>query len=225
MVSATPNLSLAATKPAPLIICSWPADWRALDTVCGYVAIKYALAHGYPPGVDFRCCAWNRLETVLASGVDKPKEAVLWTDSSPEKALEYGGINPDRKIMLAYLSDRLERTYRRARADITPEERARLAAEYPTLIELPNNRYPLWFSKLPDRLAALPYESAHARLISGDPFQALLMVIALGRDHQAVRTDVREAIQRCRSPIWTLGDPKDEEVLLQLFSEIPSLER
>src|SRR5256885_698391 len=109
MARIAPSLSVVATHPKPLLVCGWDGDWRALDTIFGYISIKYAIAHGKSIGLSFRCCAWHRLDAVLPSGSDKPPREVLWTDPIPEKALEYGGL--DRKIMLVYLSDRMERTY------------------------------------------------------------------------------------------------------------------
>lgn len=78
---------------------------------------RYA-RHKGAPDVYYRCCSWDRLETILATGSDVPPHDVLWTDSSPEKALEYGG--QEQKIMLVLRSDRLERSYRQTRAHINP---------------------------------------------------------------------------------------------------------
>jgi hypothetical protein len=219
----SPHLSVVATHPKPFLVCGWDGDWRALATMSSYISIKYAVAHGHAPGLNFRCCGWNRLDTVLASGSDKPRGDVLWTDNIPEKALEYGGL--DRKVMLVYLSDRMERTYRRARASISPEERAKLLADYPTIVEFPKGPYPLWFSRLPVRLAGLPYETEHARWIPGDPFDALLMVIALGRNYPAARSEVLDAIERCDSQRWALDDSADQQLILGLSRSIPDVGR
>jgi hypothetical protein len=194
-------VSAVATWPTLLVVCEWAGGWSALGTLLLMPTLKYASDRG-ASGLDFRCCSWERIDLVLATGSDVPPSVPLWTDSFPDKALEYGG--DDRKVLLVFRADRLEPSFRTTAADITAEERSALLLNYPNLLEFPDDPRPLWFSRVLDNRAGSPYEAAHGRWIPGDPLDALLMIVGLGRDHGALRSDIGNAVARCEARKWTL---------------------
>ena len=131
--------------------------------------------------VAFRAVALDRLPTVLAHGVDvAPTDDPLYVDDF-EKAWEYSGLP---KVVMAFVWEGLERTFRTLPADASEAEQAALRETYP-------HAYPhgdrLWLSRIDDpNPARRGYELAHARWIPNNPFDSLKAVFVCGAEQDLV---------------------------------------
>lgn len=131
---------------------------------------------------DFRGVSFDRLETILATGIDvDPPTAPIFV-SDFEKAWEYGGWP---KVIVALDWRHLDRTFREIPADTPDEEIARLMIDYPTRIPDEAGER-IWLTRLAesDPRAASPYEAAYARWIPGDPSDALRAVFVFVPERQ-----------------------------------------
>lgn len=125
--------------------------------------------------VEYRGVKWDRLQAILATGVDvEPTTHPIFV-SDFDKAWEYGRWP---KVVMAFDGRQLQPTYREViLSDTTADEIAQLMVDYPTRIEsVAGDR--VWLTRFPaaDPRAASSYEAAFARWIPGDPFDALLAV-------------------------------------------------
>jgi hypothetical protein len=128
---------------------------------------------------------------------------VLWVDRSTGKTLEYGD---EMKVLMIFHGERLMPTHREIPANTPPGELEELRRTYPTAIPSVDGQM-LWLTRLPfeDKRATTPYEIEYARWIPGDPWEALLAVLVLGRDHKRVCEQVQSAIQSCGQRQWHMG--------------------
>jgi hypothetical protein len=135
----------------------------------------------------FRAVNFDRISRVVATGADVvPTDSPIYADAF-DKAWEYGGWP---KLILAYASSAVERTFREVPAN-TPSEELRLLRErFPTVVASPDGTK-LWLSRPAedDRRLATPYEMAYGWWIPGDPFEALhaILVFARREDVDVVR--------------------------------------
>jgi hypothetical protein len=193
-----------ANQPRPLLTLQWGGGWKnrgfeeAIRNLVSGLAEEVAHKRLWP---QLRCVSVEHLPNVLAYGCDvQPTDGVLWVDRSIDKTLEYGG---EMKVMLVFRGERLMPTHREIPANTPPRELEALRRTYPTAIPSVDGQM-LWLTRLPfeDRRATTPYETAYARWISGDPWEALLAVLVIGRDHERVSEQLRSVLQSCGQQQW-----------------------
>lgn len=137
---------------------------------------------------DFRSVSIDRLDTVLATGIDvHPTDAVLFANTF-DKAWEYGGFP---KVMLALEIKGMSRTWKKRPSDAPEAELDELRKQYPTVVERADGEE-LWFSRLPehDPRVATPYETAHGRWIPGDPFDVLRAILIFGQEPELAKLEL-----------------------------------
>jgi hypothetical protein len=126
---------------------------------------------------EYRATSWDRLGTVLCTGIDvEPTNAPIYVDGF-DKALEYGGWP---KVILALRHEQLDRTFREVSADTPSAQLAELERVFGT--KLPSaDGSKLWLSRLgaDDPSLTTDYEVAYARWVPGDALAALAAVFVL----------------------------------------------
>ena len=124
----------------------------------------------------------------------------MWTDKFPEKALEYGG---DCKVMMIFDNKQTQPSYQEVPSDTPASVLSALQEKYPT-VEASKDGSRLWLSRLPegDKRLTSGYEIEHGRWISGDPFEALVCLLVLGRNLCELRNAVLDSIAACSAPRW-----------------------
>lgn len=180
-------------RSAPAVSYSLCVEFKLLATqpVPVWTAAVDAREHGYHPPIteralrdsfdvlswdtEFRGVGLDRLQTILATGVDvEPTTAPIFV-SDFDKAWEYGGWP---KVVMAFDGRQLERTYREVIiSETAADEIAQLSVDYPTRVEVPAGER-LLLTRFPesDTRATSGYEREFARWIPGDPLVALLAV-------------------------------------------------
>jgi hypothetical protein len=129
---------------------------------------------------DFRGVSYDRLSTILGTGIDvEPTNAPIFV-SDFDKAWEYGDWP---KVIMVFDGRHLAYTYREITSDTPAEETARLMLEYPTRIP-DHSGERTWLTRLPetDPRAASSYEVEFGRWIPGDPFDALRAIFVFMPD-------------------------------------------
>lgn len=139
---------------------------------------------------EFRGVTFQRLDTVLSTGIDvDPPNSPIYT-SSIEKACEYGGYP---KLILALALDSLERTFREIPTSAPAEEVEALRNQFPTVLTSQDGEW-LWMSRLSenDRRISSSYEVNYARWIPGDAVKCLrgLLIFLRAEDEVSVRADL-----------------------------------
>jgi hypothetical protein len=130
-------------------------------------------------GCSFRAVGADRLDAVLAKGVDvEPTNAAIFADFF-EKAWEYGDWP---KVMLAFDPSRLDQTWREIPATTPRDQLEALQQTFPTVIASRDGST-LWLSRLAkdDPRCTTDYEVAYGRWIPGNPFDALRAVLLFVR--------------------------------------------
>jgi hypothetical protein len=195
---------LAVSKPRPIVLIEWTGSWldRAFDTPLMFLSFALGERHsGRKSCSVVRCVEMSRLPLILQQGCDvQPKDAVLWIDKSPSKALEYGG---EEKVMMVFDINRTKASYEEVVADTDPKVLEELRSVYPTVVpSIDGSR--LWLSRLPqdDRRVASAYEIEHGRWIPGDPIEALAGLVVLGRHLQGLKESVQASVAACPHPRW-----------------------
>lgn len=149
-------------------------------------------------GVQFRGLSLDRLDCILETGIDVvPSDAVIYT-STAEKALEYGGDGP--RCLVVLRNDRIRPTHKIITADAPAEEIERLRARYPTEVPMPD-KGKIYFSRLSrdDRRLGTGYEHEYASWIPGDAKDALVAVVLVGPDTDALQSELAAAESRIRA--------------------------
>ena len=135
---------------------------------------------GDPSGdrqLRFRSVSLQRLDLILQTGIDAPREDQhIFVSDSASKACEYGG---ESKAVMVYDPSALSNTYEVIDKSALPQEIERLRRTYVSEKELDNGR--ILFSRLKG-LVGTDHEIVYARWIPGDPLKALLMVFLVGGD-------------------------------------------
>lgn len=173
-------LHLLNEAPVPIYHLNTPTDWQSIKLVVPILMdFELMSLKSLQVSLDFRCVAFDRLQTVLQTGVDvEPADMPIYV-ADYKKALEYGG---SQKIMLVYDTQSLHRTYREVAVSTPDSELTELSNRFPTrLISEDGTRF--WYSRLPEGHYALSsdYEIEYARWIPGDPFDALKAIILIGQ--------------------------------------------
>jgi hypothetical protein len=136
---------------------------------------------GDPSGdrqLRFRSVSLQRLDLILQTGIDAPREDQhIFVSDSASKACEYGG---ESKAVMVYDASALSNTYEVIDKSASPQEIERLRRTYVSEKELDNGR--ILFSRLKG-LVGTDHEIVYARWIPGDPLNALLMVFLVGGDY------------------------------------------
>lgn len=198
-----PGARVSQLQPAPcmLLLASWPqaGDMRVLARTINILLASLSKASGRRYLDAFvRCCCLDRLDTILKNGVDvEPPDSVIWVDQSISKPLEYGG---DEKVMMMFDPGKLEQTWCEVPCDAPETQLNTLRATYPTMFPSQGGTH-LWFSRLPenDRRVMSGYEAEHGKWIPGDPWEALLGLIPIGPDHDALATRAEAALAKVAS--------------------------
>ena len=204
---------LLAVQPAILAALEWKGPWPALGRELIVPIWKMAEAMGLssPPLVYCRCVALESLDRVLEAGVDvNPADSVIWATQHPDKALEYGQDpvtgGDEEKVMLLYPFSKLKRSWLELPSDTPEADQEELRKTYPTRL-VSEDGSNLWFSRLSkkDRRISSDYETGYGYWIPGDPWEALLGVILLGRDLEKSEATLRDAAARS-SREWSLQE-------------------
>ena len=207
LASAGARIASVAHAPRPLLVVGRPDGLlddetrRGLDRLAEGVARLVA-----GPKVDrvVRSVPFGELATVLEDGCDlDPTTEVLFVVHSVEQALDFP--DEESRLLLLYDARALPPSWQEVPVDIDERQLAALQRNYPTRLRSGDgHRY--WLTRLPegDPRIATRFEVEHARWIQGSPWDALLGVIALGRDHDDTLGEVREAVSVCVAQSWEL---------------------
>jgi hypothetical protein len=208
LVNLGAQVSWLAHQPVPLLALGWAGSHldQAFEQAVFMLGVQLSDAFGRDVGwPSFRCVGLDRLPVLLRSGSDvEPSNSVIFVDRSASKALEYGGND---KLLLLYDPEQLRSSHCEVAADIDPAELAELSKNHPTQLTSKDGTH-LWLSRLPegDRRINSSYEIEYARWIPGDPWQALVGVVALGTDHAALVGLLNREISNCRDVNWRLTE-------------------
>jgi hypothetical protein len=217
----TKHVELAAVAPCPVIICPGVYGEIVADDL-DMLAMCYAIetVRAAKRFLQYRGVALERLPVVLRSGCDvEPSDRAFWSAERLEKALEYGG---PEKVVLVYDPRRLTPAWVIIDADCPAQERANLERLYPTVV---------WENGQSKKLSRLPPSEYHggigyddyAHWIPADPFEALLLIIAIARPEYPLVAEVQRMICECRRPEWRIGSPEERGALLRRATDTTRL--
>jgi len=206
------DIEIAAVTPCPVLICAGQrseiiADDLATLSMCyGIEAIRAGKRL-----LQYRGVALNRLPTILQTGVDtQPPHGVFWSSDRIAKALEYGGRD---KVLLVFDPRRLRPAWVILDTDCSPEERREFERMYPTVV---------WETEQSKKLSRLPAREYHggtgydhyAYWIPDDPFDALILIIAIAPMECPLVSEVLRMISECSEPEWKTGTAEEQAAVL-----------
>jgi hypothetical protein len=217
----TKDVELAAVAPCPVLIFPGVYGELVADDL-DMLALCYAIesVRAAKRFLQYRGVALDRLPTVLRSGCDvEPADRPFWSAERIEKALEYGGRE---QLLLVYDPRRLTPAWVIIDADCPASKRADLERLYPTVV---------WENGESTKLSRLPPSEYHggigydhyAHWIPDDPFEALLMIIAIARPEYPLISEVRRMISECRKPEWRIGPPEERAAILRRATDTTRL--
>jgi len=201
------RVGFVAHGPRPLLVLGWESDWfdedlhRGLDRLAAGMG---RLVGGREAEVQLRCSRLCDLPRVLAHAVDvDPPDAVMAVVPSAEQALDFR-LGEERLLVL-YDGRSLYPAWKEVDATMDERRLAALERSYPTRLRSDDGKR-LWLSRLErdDPRLTTQVEVEHARWIQGNPWEALLAVIVLGRDQDDLLGAAREAVADCESVRWAL---------------------
>jgi hypothetical protein len=166
---------LLSSSPCEIFSIQVPSDIeRNIDAISriGFIFLKHSGMCG------FRSVSIDRLDAILANGIDvDPPEGVIYV-AEPDKALEYGEWP---KVVLALKWKHLDRPFRQIPRSSSKEEVELLQQKFPTMLTTEDGLM-LHFSRLPreDR-RVMGYEGDYGYWIPGNPWEALTAVFLLFR--------------------------------------------
>ena len=208
----TKDVELAAVAPCPVLIC--PGVFGELVAAdLDMLAMCYAIetVRAAQRFLQYRGVALERLPVVLRSGCDvEPSDRPFWSAERIDKALEYGGRE---QLLLVYDPRRLTPAWVILDADCPASKRADLERLYPTVV---------WENGESTKLSRLPPSEYHggigydnyAHWIPADPFEALLMIVAIGRPEYPLMSEVLRMIGECRTREWRIGSAEERTAVL-----------
>ncbi len=190
---------VVATRPTPLVVATLPAelDVDKLELAC--------LMLQAPTGAAlWRAVAFDRLPTVLASGVDvEPSDAHI-SAGDIGKALEYGGRikwgDRDPTVILGFMRQGLDRTFRKVSSSLDQDELSDLKKTFPNVSPSEDGET-LLLSRMPNTIP-FAYEFAYGYWIPEDPFETLKVVLVLGQRGSRISGATRAAITACSAVAW-----------------------
>ena len=192
------QVDVVAGRPKPLIALTFGTelDVRALELGCLMLGLVTKANR-------WRAVRFDRLPTVLASGVDvEPSDAPIYVGDIG-KALEYGGAIKwgarEPTVLLGFGTDGLDRTFREVRSDIDQAALDRLKETFPNVTLSADGRM-LLLSRIADRPVA--YEFDYGYWIPGDPLEALRIVFVLGVEDREIGRATRDATSACTVVAW-----------------------
>jgi hypothetical protein len=217
----TKDIELAAVAPCPVLVCAGVYGELVADDL-DMLAMCYAIetVRSAKRCLQYRGVALERLPIVLRSGCDvEPPDRPFWSAERIEKALEYGGLE---KVVLVYDPRRLTPAWVIIDADCPVQQRADLERLYPTVV---------WEKGESTKLSRLPQSEYHggigyddyARWIPADPFEALLLIIAIARPEYPLASEVQRMLNECRSPEWRIGAPEERAAVLRRATDTTRL--
>ena len=217
----TKDIELAAVTPCPVLLCPGVYGELVAEDL-DMMAMCYAIetVRAAKRFLQYRGVALERLPIVLRSGCDvEPSDRAFWSAERLEKALEYGGLE---KVVLVYDPRRLTPASVIVDVDCPAPERANLERMYPTVV---------WDNGGSTKLSRLPQSEYHggigcdtyAQWIPSDPFEALLLIIAIARPEYPLVSEVRRMISECRKPEWRTGSPEERTAILKRATDTTRL--
>src|SRR5207248_171476 len=178
------------------------------DSIC----TCYGIEIGGQQSVSFSIEALRFTDChVLRTARDgEPIDGVFWATDRMEKALEYGGRE---QVLLVYDPRVLKPAWVEIGPECTGALRRELERDYPTLV-FRNGE-----TSKRSRLPASEYNNGigydhYAQWIPGNPFDALVMLIVIGRPGYPLGLEVSKMITDCDMPIWQSGTPAEQASLL-----------
>jgi len=207
LARAGARIAPLAHEPRPLVVVGWEGDWfddelhRGLDRLSEGLG---RLAGGEEAEILLRSTQLSRLPVVLETGTDvTPPDGVMAVVPTAEQALDFR--LGDERLVLLFDGRFLHPAWKEIPADTDERRLAALERSYPTRLRSEDGSR-LWLSRLPpdDPLLTTQVEVEHTRWIQGNPWEALLGVLVLGRDHDDVLGEVREAVAGCSRVSWGL---------------------
>lgn len=201
------RLAWIANRPRPLLTVEWTGRGSEASFAGALSLLTLGLAEMVAGKVvlpKLRSVSVDQLPRILATGCDvQPTDAVLWVNSHAGKVLEYGG---ETKAIMALRPECLLPTFQEIASDAAAEVIESAKRIYNTAIPSVDGKK-LWLTRLPvdDRRASTVYEFEHARWIPGDPFDALLAVIVVGRDQKRLNELAEAATRSCAHRGWAMG--------------------
>jgi hypothetical protein len=217
----TKDVELVAVAPCPVLICPGvygelvAADLDMLATCYAIETVRAAKRF-----LQYRGVTLERLPVVLRSGCDvEPSDRPFVSEERIAKALEYGGRE---QLILVYDPRRLTPAWVILDADCPATKRADLEKVYPTVV---------WENGESTKLSRLSPKEYHggigyddyAQWIPADPFEALLMIIAIARPEYPLMSEVRRMVSECRKPEWTVGPPEERAAILRRATDTTRL--
>jgi len=193
------QIDVVASTPRPLIVASFgeELDVDALGMACLQLGVAIGVTH-------WRCVTLHRLPIVLASGVDvEPSDSPIYVTPHVDKAFEYGGAikwgAQEPTVLLGYDHKALDRTFREVSSDIEPAEFDKLKRTFPNVSPSTDGQ-----TLLLSRIANGPvaYEFSYGYWIPGDPFDALRIVVVLGKRDRGIGSVTRDAVSACSAVTW-----------------------
>jgi hypothetical protein len=217
----TKHIELAAVTPCPALLCPG-VHGELVANDLDMLAMCYAIetVQAAKRFLQYRGVALERLPIVLRSGCDvEPSDRAFWSAESLEKALEYGGL---AKVILVYDPRRLTPAWVIIDADCPTPERANLQRLYPTVV---------WDKGESTKLSRLPQSEYHdgigydtyAHWIPSDPFEALLVIIAIARPEYPLMSEVARMISECHRPVWRIRSPEERAAILRQATDTTRL--
>jgi hypothetical protein len=211
-MNSSKDVEIAAVARCPVLMCPGQraetiADDLAGLSMCYGIDVIRAGKHL----LQYRGVALNRLPTVLRTGVDtEPTHGVFWSTDRIGKALEYGGRD---EVRLVFDPRRLRRGWVVLDSECPQEKRREVERMYPTVV---------WEAGQSTKLSRLPGSEYHDGIgyddytywIPDDPFDALMLVIAVAPPECPLVSEVLRMISECSETEWKTGTAEEHAAVL-----------
>jgi len=205
-------IEIAAVAPCPVLMrpgqtAETIADDLATLSMCYGIEVIRAGKRL----LQYRGVALNRLPTILRTGVDtEPAHGVFWSSDRIGKALEYGGRD---KVLLVFDPRRLRPASIVLDGECPREERCEVERMYPTVV---------WETGQSTKLSRLPASEYHGGIgydhyaywIPDDPFDALMLIIAVAPPECPLVSEVLRMISECSETKWKTGTAEEQAAVL-----------
>lgn len=210
-------IAVAAVAPHPVLVC---ADKYAeqiapeLNAICTCYGID--IVRDARRMLVYRCVDLDRLPTILQTGRDAdPSDGVFYASDCLDKALEYGGRE---QVLMVYDPRRVRPAWVTIGPDCSTADRDEIERLYPTMV------YEDGATTKRSRLPASEYQAGidydhYAYWIPGEPLQALVTVVTIGRPGYPLAKEVDRMISDCRTPVWRSGSAEERAAVLGRFTD------
>lgn len=211
-INPNKDVEIAAVAPCPVLMCpGHSAETIADDLTTLSMCYGIEVIRAGKRLLQYRGVALNRLPRILRAGVDtEPTHGVFWSSDRIDKALEYGGRD---KVLLVFDPRRLAPATVILDSDRVPEERCEVERMYPTVV---------WETGQSTKLSRLPASEYHGGIgydhyaywIPDDPFDALMLIIAVAPPECPLVSEVLRMISGCSEPEWKTGTAEEQAAVL-----------